>query len=267
MPTFIQDQISFSYLEHGDGARVIFQHGMGGHAERLVHPLSNPEFRLLSFDFRGHGKTLGIGNENKLRFDTFADDVIAFMDFLGLEQAIVGGNSMGAGVSLNLALRYPERVKGLILLRPAWLDYPHPDNLEVFTTIITLIGQHSNQQGKMIFERSPLYQNIKQESEHAAATLLSEFDALTNPEQFAIRERFVSQAPVEKLELLQKINVPTLVMGQERDHTHPLAFAKTLASAIPNAQFKQLTSNAVNAEQYAKDLQKTINQFVNNVDE
>jgi pimeloyl-ACP methyl ester carboxylesterase len=113
-----------------------------------------------------------------------------------------------------------------------------------------------------MFESSELYQNIKQDSAHAATTLLSEFDTLTTPEQFAIREKFVSQAPVEKLESLQAIKVPTLVMGQERDHTHPLEFAKILAKAIPNAQFKQLRSNAISPEQYAKDLMGFINEFV-----
>ena len=95
---------------------------------------------------------------------------------------------------------------------------------------------------------------------------MAEFDNLNSAEQFAIRERFVSQAPLESLQSLQTIKVPTLVMGQERDHTHPLGFAKTLANSIPNAQFKQLTSNAVNAGQYAKDLQHNINQFINNHD-
>jgi pimeloyl-ACP methyl ester carboxylesterase len=235
---------------------------MGGNAERVIQPLGEPEFRLLSFDFRGHGKTLGVGSLDKLNFATFADDVIAFMDFLGLEQAFVGGNSMGAGVSLNLVLRYPERIRGLILLRPAWLDYPHPENLKVYTTIIDFIYQHGKQKGKTLFQQSELYNGIRQESEHAATTLLTEFDNLNSPEQFAIRERFVNQAPLERLGLLQTITIPTLVMGQERDPTHPLEFAKKLANAIPTAQFKQATSNALNPGQYAKDLQACINLFV-----
>ena len=117
MAYFYHDDIRFEYLERSTGVPVIFQHGMGGNAERVTQPLSNPEFQLLSFDFRGHGKTSGLGSVHKLNFTSFADDVIAFMDFLGLEQTFMGGNSMGAGVSLNLVLRYPERVKGLILLK------------------------------------------------------------------------------------------------------------------------------------------------------
>jgi pimeloyl-ACP methyl ester carboxylesterase len=78
MPVFHHDAIVF---KRGSGIPVIFQHGMGGNAERVAQPLSHPAFRLLSFDFRGHGKTVTIGNQEKLTFNTFADDVIAFMDF------------------------------------------------------------------------------------------------------------------------------------------------------------------------------------------
>jgi pimeloyl-ACP methyl ester carboxylesterase len=81
MPVFHHDAIVFNYLERGSATPVIVQHGMGSNAERVAQPLSNLTFRLLSFDFRGHGKTTTIGSQEKLSFHTFADDVIAFMDF------------------------------------------------------------------------------------------------------------------------------------------------------------------------------------------
>jgi pimeloyl-ACP methyl ester carboxylesterase len=131
MPSFLYDDIRFEYLERATGTPVIFQHGMGGNAERVTQPLTSPGFRLLSFDFRGHGKTTAIGSQDKLK------------------EAFIGGNSMGAGVALNLALRYPERVKGLILLRPAWLDYAYPENLKVYITIMNLIRQHGSEKAKL----------------------------------------------------------------------------------------------------------------------
>ena len=48
------------------------------------------------------------------------------LNHLGLTRAVVGGISMGAGMALNAATRYPERVAGLVLARPAWLDRPMP---------------------------------------------------------------------------------------------------------------------------------------------
>ena len=51
-------------------------------------------------------------------FDTFADHVVALMDHLGIERCHLGGLSMGSAIALNIALRYPDRFKKLILLRP-----------------------------------------------------------------------------------------------------------------------------------------------------
>ena len=82
--------------------------------------------RLLSLDCRGHGGTRPLGPRTSSPFSSFADDVAALMDHLGLQRAVVGGISMGAGVALNLAFRYPQRVVGLVLAHPAWLDSPRP---------------------------------------------------------------------------------------------------------------------------------------------
>src|SRR2546425_1684556 len=123
MPHFNHDQINFHYLARPPGGAspttLVFQHGLGGDTERvfeLLGPL--PGFSLVGLDCRGHGKTTPLGAVEKLSFDSFADDVVALLDRLGVRQAIVGGTSMGAGVALNCAIRYPQRVVGLVLLRP-----------------------------------------------------------------------------------------------------------------------------------------------------
>ena len=68
-------------------------------------------------------------NVDKLTIATLADDLIGLLDHLGIEQAVIGGISLGAAVAVNVALRYPERVLGLVLSRPAWIDGPLPENV------------------------------------------------------------------------------------------------------------------------------------------
>ena len=48
---------------------------------------------------------------------------------------------MGAGIALNIAIRYPEKIKALILVRPAWLHKPHPENLHLFEILAELISK------------------------------------------------------------------------------------------------------------------------------
>src|SRR5262249_57034897 len=96
--------------------------------------------RLLCLDARGHGQTQPLGDPSALTFDVFADDLVALLDCLGIGQAIIGGISMGAGVALNIAVRYPERVAGLVLSRPAWLDGPMPpENVARYAAIARLL--------------------------------------------------------------------------------------------------------------------------------
>src|SRR5438094_43637 len=133
MSYFNRDNLSFHYLERGTGVPFFFQHGLGGDVEAVFDLIEPPRgFRLIGMDFRAHGKTTPLGNVEKIGFDSFADDLIALMDHLRISAAVIGGTSMGAGVALNCALRYPNRLLGLVLQRPAWLDGPRPENVRVF---------------------------------------------------------------------------------------------------------------------------------------
>ena len=105
----------------------VFQHGLGGDRRQPMELYAHrDDVHLLAIDCRGHGKTAPLGDPDLLGFDTFADDVVALLDHLGIAEFVAGGISMGAGVALNLTLRYPQRVKGLLLVRPAWLAQPCP---------------------------------------------------------------------------------------------------------------------------------------------
>lgn len=115
MPFFHFDTILFHYLDMGKGVPFIFQHGMGGDVHQIRDLFEPPiPFRLLTLDCRGHGETRSVGDPTHLGFASFADDLLAMIDMLHLQQIAVGGISMGAAVALNFALRYPQRVLGLV---------------------------------------------------------------------------------------------------------------------------------------------------------
>jgi 3-oxoadipate enol-lactonase len=74
----------------------------------------SPEFRIIRWDARALGRTQWDGKPFSL-WDS-ADDCIALLDYLGIEQAVVGGLSLGGHCALRAALRYPDRVKALVLM-------------------------------------------------------------------------------------------------------------------------------------------------------
>src|SRR5262245_51152949 len=120
MPHFSHDGFKFHYQDSGAGLPFVFQHGLGGDVTQPFGLFKPPSgVRLLAFDMRAHGKTHPHGDATKLCFATFGADLRAFLDYLGLPRAIVGGISMGAALALHFTLRWPERAMGIVLSRPA----------------------------------------------------------------------------------------------------------------------------------------------------
>lgn len=76
------------------------------------HPLGR-QFRVVALDHRGHGR--GIRSRKVFRLEDCADDAMAVMDVLGIEQCIPVGYSMGGPVAQLVWQRHPERVAGLVL--------------------------------------------------------------------------------------------------------------------------------------------------------
>lgn len=112
----LQGQKIFYEDSGGDGPAIVFGHGfLMNHAmfEAQVQVLA-PKYRVVRHDQRGFGKTETDGKP--FTYWDCADDAVRLCDHLGIEQAVFGGMSQGGFVSLRVALRYPERVKALVLI-------------------------------------------------------------------------------------------------------------------------------------------------------
>ncbi|MBS0504668.1 MAG: alpha/beta hydrolase [Proteobacteria bacterium] len=102
------------WQSHGEGAAIVLAHGIGGnHAIwfRQLGPLSAAN-RIITFDHRGFG--LSVDRDGRGRAG-FADDLHALLDHLGVDRAMLIGQSMGAGTCINFACRWPERVAALAI--------------------------------------------------------------------------------------------------------------------------------------------------------
>ncbi len=109
-----------STLTMGSGPDVLLIHGLGGAKSSFFDTAAT-----LSHNYRVHALDLpGFGSSSKpatapYTARWFADTVCDTMDALGISRAHVAGNSMGGRVAIELGLRQPERVGGLVLLCPA----------------------------------------------------------------------------------------------------------------------------------------------------
>jgi pimeloyl-ACP methyl ester carboxylesterase len=263
MPYFAHDGIQFHYRDAGSGIPFVFQHGLGGDVGQPWELFRPPGgFRLLSFDFRGHGDTRPLGDPEKIHLGNFAEDMAEFLNRMNIEQAIVGGISMGAAVALLFALQYRPRVLGLVLSRPAWLDGPNPRNDAIFSNMVQLIRQHDARQGQQLFQQSADYQEILREAPESAASLLAQFDHPRAEETVVKLEQIPHDSPCRDLHELSNIAVPTLVLANRQDTVHPYAYGEMLARGIQHAEFAKLTPKSVSLERHATDTQRLIGDFL-----
>jgi len=263
MPHFQHDGIQFHYRDEGAGVPFFFQHGLGAD---LTQPFSlcqpPPGIRLIGFDARAHGKTAPVGPEGKISFSTFADDLRALMDHLRIKQAIVGGISMGAALTLNFALRHPERVLGLAQSRPAWLDAPEPYNVKMFSLITRLVREHGRVRGKALFLESPEYKETLAKWPDVANSLAGQFD---NPvvEETAFKfERIIRDAPCRDRREWANIKVPTLLLASRFDPIHPFEHGLEMQRLIPGAEFQEITAKGVSLEQHNADVRRALTGFL-----
>jgi pimeloyl-ACP methyl ester carboxylesterase len=105
-----------SYHDVGEGSvPVIFLHGYPFDKTMWQGQLDflKSSNRVIACDIRGFGKSTD--EESSLSIDLFGEDLIAFMDKLNIEKAIVCGLSMGGYIALNVLKRFPDRFEALIL--------------------------------------------------------------------------------------------------------------------------------------------------------
>lgn len=107
--------ISLSYQEQGKGEPIFLLHGNGEDGTYFVSQLSffSDRYRVIAVDTRGHGKSLR--GTAPFTMEQFAMDLKDLMDRLQIQKAVVLGFSDGANIAMKFALKYPEKVKALIL--------------------------------------------------------------------------------------------------------------------------------------------------------
>ena len=264
-PFFVHDGLNFHYRVEGAGVPFFFQHGLGADLSQPFELFKPPPgFRLIAFDARAHGETHPAGDHSDIRFTTFAGDLLALMDHLEIDRAIVGGISMGAGLALNFALRFPARVLGLVLSRPAWLDAPHPWNVKMFELVSRLLRAHGAQRGQELFKQTEEYKEALVKWPDVANSLALQFERPQAEETAFKFERIINDAPNRDRREWQSIRVPTLVLANRQDPIHPYEFGEILAQSIPAAEFREITSKSVSLERHGADVQKHLAAFLKN---
>jgi pimeloyl-ACP methyl ester carboxylesterase len=269
MPSFVRDGLRFHYADSCAGAAAdcagrlpfAFQHGLGGDCSQPFGLFAPPDWlRLICLECRGHGAT-PLGPEDALGFDTYADDVVALLDHLGIAQAVAGGISMGAGIALDLARRHPARILGLVLIRPAWLDEPMAAR-PLYQLVAALLREHGAEEGLRRLLDAPEHRALAAEAPSAAQSLADQFKQSGIAATAAKFARLSDDNPYTSAAQIEAISVPTLVIATHHDPVHPYTYGTALAAHIPNAAFVEVTPKTVDEQAYQREVQAALEQFV-----
>jgi len=108
--------INLYYETHGSGRPLILLHGGLGSGEMFgpVLPLLAGRHQVIAVDLQGHGRTADIDRPMDIRL--MAGDIAALIDHLGLDKPDVMGFSLGGGVALQTAVKYPDKVRRLVVV-------------------------------------------------------------------------------------------------------------------------------------------------------
>lgn len=195
-------------------------HGAGGtHLDWPAELRRLPEANAIAPDLPGHGRSPAPGRQT---IGAYTADMIVLMDALKLPRAILAGHSMGGAIAMTMALKYPERVQGLILIGTAAKLGIHPDILNGFMremkqTVALVVGLYYGRTGTDSMRRR-------------STQRLMEFNPTILTQDYAACNLFDIRSQVGF------IKQPTLIFGGTDDRLTPFKFSEYLRDTIAGSQ-------------------------------
>lgn len=235
MAEFRLDGQRLAYTTYGEGPRttillpgLLLSQAMQAPLARSPASRGN---RVVTFDPLGHGLSSRPRDVWRYSIAAFAEQTVALMDHLDLPSAVVGGTSLGANVSLEVAAQVPDRLAGMIIEMPV-LDNAIAACGAAFTPLLFALKfgepvMRAVATGARAVPRRPLpflarigLDWVSQDPAPSAAVLSGILYGRAAPGH---HERCAMQTPA-------------LVIGHPRDPVHPFSDAGMLASELPNAR-------------------------------
>ena len=230
-----------AYTEFGEGKRwVLLMPGLLIPAlmqEHLATALAASGAHVLALDPLGHGRSDRPDAMSEYSIESFAGDAIALLDHLDIDEAVIGGTSLGANVTLEIAHKAPQRVRGMVVEMPV-LENAMVASLIAFGPL--LVGLHFG--GRVL---------------RPVAAGLRRIPRRLLPFWGNVALDVVRQDPVPSAALLKGLffshiapygaqrramTMPALVIGHHIDPVHPFSDAGVLTSELPNARLVEASN-------------------------
>lgn len=257
------NDIDMYYEIHGEGEPLLLIEGLGYSTWMWFKqvPTFSREYRVIAFDNRGIGNTDKPDREYTIGM--MADDAAALLKALGVDSANVLGVSMGGFIAQEMALRYPDMVKSLILVSTSFgtngVSNAGSNHLwgtlvglfDLIPAILELSGKGSNPVPMfnslgLTAEKRIRYGLSLAFTPEYLGTHTEEIDRivgwrLENPQPFyAWKRQLIAGMEFDSSDRVHRIKAPTLVITGSQDRVIPPESSKALAERIPGSQFIEI---------------------------
>lgn len=231
--TFSYQGQRIAYAEYGDSDRVlVLMHGllMNRHMyDHLGPEMAARGVRVITVDLLGHGASDKPHDMRAYNMTAFADQLAALIEELELDRPVVGGTSLGANVSLELASRRPELARGL------FIEMPVLENALVAAGLIFLPILLGIRVAKPALRAVSAVTNRVPRSNFLVDILLDWTRRDPNASE-AVLEGILFGRTAPPREERERIELPTLVIGHPADPLHPFSDSDMLAQELPEAR-------------------------------
>jgi pimeloyl-ACP methyl ester carboxylesterase len=203
----------------------------------LAEDLAARGNRVITIDLLGHGQSDRPRDMWRYSMAFFAAQIIALMDHLEIDDAVVMGTSLGANAALEIASTSPERLRGMVIEMPV-LDNGLLSSALTFTPLLVALTF-----GEPLMELLARTTRLipRRLLPHYGNVVLDTVRQAPGPGGALLQGLFFGRIAPHRDER-RTFPMPTLVLGHHRDPVHPFSDAGQLAEELPNARLLEADS-------------------------
>ena len=239
--SFRHEGHDLAYTEYGSGPRVtVLVHGLTL-SQRMHEPLARELAargnRVVTLDLLGHGRSDQPHDMWKYSMSFYGAQIVGLLDHLGVDEAVVGGTSLGANTTLEVASQAPERLRGMVVEMPV-LDNALLACAIAFTPLLiaTTLGAPVTRRVARALRLIP-----RERLPFLADIGLEVLQRDPGPTAALLQGLFFGRVAPHRTER-RTIATPTLVIGHRRDPIHPFSDAGMLADELPSGHLLEADS-------------------------
>ena len=238
--SFEYDGHRLVYDEYGSGEKVVvllpgllLSRKMQG---PLAEEVADRGHRVLSLDLLGHGESDRPPEMWNYGMTAFGHQTIALLDHAGIDQAVVGGTSLGANVTLEATAAAPERVRGMLVEMPV-LDNALLGCALAFTPL--LVGLTF---GAPVARAVGAATRLVPRGNWLLGDMVLDWVSQDPKPSASVPQGLFYGRVAPPREVRATMTQSTLVIGHYRDPIHPFSDSDMLVRELPNARLVQASS-------------------------